>query len=397
VLPFRNLNDDRDQQYLADAITDDVTTDLSRIVDMAVISRSTAFTYRDKPIDTRQIGRDLHVRYVLEGSVRRFGNRIRVNPQLIDTETDLHVWAGRFDHDNDNSFNLQDEVTSKIAVALNLEMLGAEAARPAENPDAFDCVLRGRAAAYNYRGLTRETFAEAIGWFERALVIDPTSIEARAWLALTLADIVLEQIADTPMTDIARAEALIDEVVAVSPGHRSVNFVRGQILRAHHQFDLAIPEYETAIALDRNRVGAIAALGWCQFFTGAIEEAILAQERAIRLSPRDPRLPNWLWRIGMVHLLESRVDESIVWLQKARSGNMRLPGPHAWLAAAYALQGNVARAAAELAEAQRLSGDGRYVSIGAHKATQPFEAAKTRMLAEETFFAGLRQAGVPEE
>jgi predicted Zn-dependent protease len=99
----------------------------------------------------------------------------------------------------------------------------------------------------------------------------------------------------------------------------------------------------------------------------------------------------------MVHLLESRVDESIVWLQKARSGNMRLPGPHAWLAAAYALQGNVARAAAELAEAQRLSGDGRYVSIGAHKATQPFEAAKTRMLAEETFFAGLRQAGVPEE
>ena len=166
-----------EQQYLADGITDDVTTDLSRIADMIVISRNTAFTYRDKPIDTRQIGRELNVRYVLEGSVRRAGNRVRVNTQLIDAETDAHLWAERFDYAADDLFALQDEVTSRIAVALNLELVGAEAARPTEHPDALDYILRGRAA--RNRGSTPENFSEAIELFEKALKLDPTSVDAR--------------------------------------------------------------------------------------------------------------------------------------------------------------------------------------------------------------------------
>jgi adenylate cyclase len=397
VLPFDNLSDDREQQYFADAVTEDVTTDLSRINDMVVISRNTALTYKDKPVDTRKIGRDLNVRYLLGGSVRRSGNRIRVNAQLIDTETDLHVWADRFDHDNDNLLSLQDEVTSKIAVALNLEMVGAEAARPAEHPDAFDYVLRGRAAAYNYRGLTRESFAEAMELFERGLAIDPTSVEARAWLALTLTDSVLEQVSEMAAADIARAESLIEEVVVMSPRHRSVNFVKGQILRARHQYEMAIPEYEAAIALDRNWVVAIAALGLCKLFTGAIEEAIPAQEQAIRLSPHDARLPNWYWRIGMVHLLQSRTEEAISWLEKARTANPRLAGPRAWLVSAYALNGDLGRAEAELAEARRLSGDSRYATIAALKTARRYGAASINSLADMTFFAGLRKAGVPDE
>jgi adenylate cyclase len=394
VLPFTNLNGDTEQQYFADAVTDDVTTDLSRIHDMVVISRNTAFTYRDKPVESRQIGRDLNVRYLLGGSVRRSGNRLRVNTQLIDTETDAHVWAERFDHDTSDLFALQDEVTSKIAVALNLEMIGAEAARPAEHPDALDYVLQGRAALN--RGSTPDSFLAAVRLFEKAMSLDTGSVSARAFLAHALTGRVLDQITDTSVGDLDRAGQLIDEVLAQSPQHPLGHLVKGQTLRAQQRYEAAIPNYEIALSLDRNSVIALAALGLCKFFTGAIEEAIPAQEQAIRLSPRDPRLPNWYWRIGMVHLLQSRIDEAISWLERARSGNPRLPGPHAWLVSAYALKGDLPRAAAEFADAQQLSGDHRYISIAAHKAAHAFEAPSIKKLAEETFFAGLRRAGVPE-
>jgi adenylate cyclase len=397
VLPFANLSTDREDRYLADAITDDVTTDLSRIAGMTVISRNTAFTYQNRRVDTPQIGRDLNVRYVLGGSVRRSGNRVRINTQLIDAETDAHIWAERFDYDTSDLFASQDEITSKIAVALNLELIGAEAARPAEHPDALDYILRGRAALYSYRGSTPEGFSEAIVEFRRALMIDVESTEARALLALALTERVLEQVADSRASDVAEADELIEKVVSVSPRHPLVNFVKGHILRARHRFELAIPEYEAAIAVNRNWVNAIATLGLCKLFSGAIEEAIPAQALAIRLSPRDPRLPNWYWRIGMVHLLQSRNDEAVPWLEKARNTNPRLPGPRAWLAAGYALQGSTESAGVELAEARRLSGDPRYSSLAAFKRAQFLGAPRIYSLAESTFFAGLRKAGVPEE
>jgi hypothetical protein len=170
-----------------------VATDLSRIPDLVVISRNTAFTYRDKPVDTRQIGRELNVRYVLQGSVRRSRHRVRVNTQLIDAQTDVQVWADRFDYATDDLFALQDDVTSQIAVSLNLELVGAEAARPTDHPDAFDYILRGRAALYSAEGSTPERFAEAINHFVSALALDPGSVDAQALLALALAGRVLEQ------------------------------------------------------------------------------------------------------------------------------------------------------------------------------------------------------------
>lgn len=394
VLPFKNLNDDRDQQYLADAITDDVTTDLSRIADMAVISRNTAFTYRDRPIDTRQIGRDLQVRYVLEGSIRRSGNRIRVNTQLIDAQTDAHVWADRTDYANDNLFELQDEVTGRIAAASNLRLIGAEAARPTDSPDALDYIFRGRAELN--KGSTRENLASAVQMLETALKLDDQSIDARIFLVHALVARVLEQLSGAAAEDMARAEDLLAQVVG-SPRRQSlVHFWKAQLLRARGRYTAAIPDYEACIALDHNSILALAALGQCRFFLGDLENVIPAQLRAIRLSPADPYLPNWYWRIGMVHLLQSRIEEAIAWLERASSVNPRLPGPHGWLVSAHALNGNLGRAAAELDDARRLSGDDRYISIGAHKAAQPFEAAKLRLLAEETFFAGLRKAGIPE-
>jgi TolB-like protein/Tfp pilus assembly protein PilF len=394
VLPFANLSNDPEQQYLADGISEDLTTDLSRIAGMLVISRTTAFTYRNRPIDIRQIGRELNVRYVLEGSIRRSGDRIRCNAQLIDAESDSHIWAERFDLLADDLFWLQDEVTGRIAIALDLELVELEAARRSENPDAFEYILRAR-AAYN-RDSTRDRFDETISLCESALALDPGSIQAKGLLAQTLAGRVLDQMTETPAADLERAEALITDVLATSPRDPVGHFARGQMLRARGQFDAAIPEYESAVALNRNWVAAIAALGQCKFLAGAIEQAIPAQEQAIRLSPRDPHLPNWYWRIGMVHLLKGRIGDAISWLEQARSGNPRLAGPRAWLAAAYALAGNGERAAAELAQARRLSGDNRYASIAGFKQANAL-GAQLHAVAEDTFFAGLRKAGMPEE
>ena len=215
VLAFSNLSDDREQQYFADAITEDLTTDLSRISSMLVISRNTAFAYRNKPIDTKQIGRELSVRYLLEGGVQRSGNRVCVNAQLIDAETDKHLWAERFAGDASDLFALQDEITSRIAVALNVELVATEAARPTEHPDALDYLLRGRAAGA--RPPSREKFAEQISLLERALELDPQFVEAQGYLGNALIARVLDGMADAEVADIARADGLVGQALAASP------------------------------------------------------------------------------------------------------------------------------------------------------------------------------------
>jgi adenylate cyclase len=402
VLPFTNLSDDREQQYFADGITEDLTTDLSRIAHMLVISRNTAFTYRNKPVDTKQIGRELGVRYVLEGSVRRLGNQLRVNAQLIDAATDAHLWAERLDGDTVDLFALQDEITSRIAVALGAELIGAETARPTDHPDALDYILRGRAAAL--KPASRDTYAERISMFERALEIDPQSVEAQTRLAYALVGRVLEHLGGSAAADMERAEGLVGQALAASPSSSFAHMAKGQLLRAQGRCQEAIPEFETALALDRNRVGALADLGWCKFFTGSIEETIPLTEQVIRLDPRSPYIGTFYWRIGVVHLLQSRTDEAIVWLEKARGANPAPPLFHLYSASAYALKGESERAAADLAEARRLSRDDRFSRLAHIKAAgfspgSPgyWGVPKIRALYEATFFAGLRMAGMPEE
>jgi adenylate cyclase len=395
VLPFVNLSYDPEQQYFADGITDDLTTDLSRLANMFVISRNTAFTYKDKRVDTKQIGRELGVRYVLEGSVRQSSGQIRVNAQLIDGETDAHLWAERFDREMGDLFALQNEITGRIAIALNLEITSREAARPTNNPDALDYILRARDAMYKLR--SRDSLAEAISLFERALALDPQSFEAQTFLATALVSRVLDFGSSSEDADIHRAEELAIKAVAASPRSALAHFAKGEVLRVQRRCAEAIPEYEAALALNRNWVTALASIGRCKIFIGPIDEGIAAQERAIRLSPGDPNVWNWYFRIGQGHLLQSRIDDAVLWLERARNANPAPGFVRVYLASAYALKGETERAAGELAEARRLTGEGHWLSISELRAGSRFEAPAIRALSEATFLAGLRKAGVPDE
>ena len=393
VLPFANLSDDREQQYFADGITEDLTTDLSRIENMLVISRNTAFTYRNKPIDTKQIGRELGVRYVLEGSVRRSGNRVRINAQLIDTETDAHLWAERFNGDTSDLFALQDETTRRIAVTLNLELISAEATRRTEHPDALDYILRARAASA--KPLVRDVYEEAVGLYQRALSLDPGAVEAQSLLATMLVGRAMEGMTDTPAADIERAGQLAKQAVAASPRSALAHNARGQVLRAQNRRREAIPEFEAAIAFNRNYLGAISYLADCMLHVGPIGEVIPLVEEAMRLSPRDPLISNMYGRIAVAHLLQSHIDEAIIWSEKTRDANPARAFPHSALAAALALKGETERAAAELAEARRLNYD-FYRSLASLRARYS-EVPEIRALFEATYGAGLRKAGMPEE
>jgi adenylate cyclase len=296
---------------------------------------------------------------------------------------------------------LQNEITGRIANALNLEMVDAEAARPTDNPDALDYILRGR-AAWN-KAPTRDNYAQAISLIERALALDPGSVDAQSWLASALATRMLGQLTDSAAADMARAEGLIGQVLAVSPRSPLAHFAKGQVLRTQGRCEEAIPEFETVIALNRNAVGAYAHLGWCKLLTGSIDEVIPLEEQAIRLSRYDPFIGYFYVRIGLAHLLQSRNGEAIAWFEKARSANRGLVDVHAFLASAYALEGDLDRATAELAEARRLRGDGRYSSIARLKAIGNFGmhgdawVPKALALFEATYFTGLRKAGMPEE
>ena len=301
VLPFSNLSNDPEQEYFADGITEDLTTDLSRIMGSFVIARSTAFTYKGKQIDAKQVGRELGVRYLLEGSVRRSGQQVRVNVQLIDAETGAHLWADRLDRDTADLFTLQNEITGQIARALQFELAIADAGRVTEHPDALDYILRGRAAWW--KSAYRSVNAEALCLFERAVALDPGAVEAQIWLALMVINRVHSFVSDAPDLDTFRADELIARALVVSPNHAWAHYVKGQVLRAQSRLEDAAIEYETAIALDRNLANAYAWLGSCKLYSGLVDEVIPPVEYAIRLSPRDRNLADFCWLIGAVHLL----------------------------------------------------------------------------------------------
>src|SRR5260370_8347220 len=333
VLPFTNLSNDPEQQYFADGITEDLTTDLSRIVGdgssdrMFVISRNTAVTYRNQAVDTKQIGRELGVRYVMEGSVQRAGSRVRVTAQLIDAETGGHLWVERFDRDTSDLFGLESEITGRIAATLNLELVSTEATRPTDHPEILDYFFRGRAALH--KGPGRDSFAEAISLTEHALALDPRSVEALAGLAQVLAGRVMNGLADSPAADLERAEGLIAQALAISPRSALAHLAKGHWLKASGRYKEAIPEYEAVIPLHPNSLQGHANLGQCKLVTGSIDEAIALEEQVIRLSPRDPFNGNRYFTIGVAHLMRSSTDEAIVWLEKARNLSPRVAFTHA--------------------------------------------------------------------
>jgi len=392
VLPFTNRSNDPQQEYFADGITEDLTTDVARIQGSMVIARNTAFTYKGKAVDAKQIGRELGVRYVLEGSVQRAGNQVRINAQLVDTETGAQIWGDRFDRDAADLFALQNEITARIARALQSQLAIAEARRPTDHPDALDYILRGRAVLT--RPISKENSDEAVTLFETALAFDPKSADAATWLAATLAFRVTDEMSDFPDEDLHRAEKLVAQALAASPNSALAHYVKGQVLFAQSRCGEAIPEYERAISLDRSRAPAYARLGWCKFLTGSADQAIPYFEEAIHLSPHEPAIALWYGRMGVIYLLQSHTDEAIGWLEKANSENARLAFVHAYLAAGYALKGETERARSELAEAQGLSK--LYSSLARVQQYTWYDNPQIRALAEATYFPGLRRAGIPE-
>jgi adenylate cyclase len=263
VLPFANLSSDPDQEYFVDGITDDLTTDLSRISHSFVIARNTAFTYKGKAVDAKQIGRDLGVRYVVEGSVRRGGDQILVNVQLVDAESGAHVWAERFETDRRNLAEAQSEITGRLARTLNLQLVHDSGRRVeldrAVDPDTRDLVMRGW--SWYYRPISPATLQEARRHFERALEIEPRSVDARIGLAQVLLGNINLGWSSSAQQDQARAEQLILEALERDTNHSMAHVTMGIVRRMQNRLSEAKMEFETAIALDRSNARAIFQLG----------------------------------------------------------------------------------------------------------------------------------------
>jgi adenylate cyclase len=399
VLPFANLSSDPEQEYFADGITDDLTTDLSRVVNSFVISRTTAFTYKGKPLDVRQIASELGVRYVLEGSVRRLGEQVQVNVQLIDAESGSHIWADRFDTDRTNLAKAQSEITSRLARTLQLELLEAVGRRieqdePA-NLDASDLVMRGWALFY--RPLSGENLQEAQRAFEQALEIDPVSFDARVGIATILNEQLALGWSKSREQDMARSDQLLREALERNRNYSWALSELGRLRRLQGRLIESQIEFEKAIALDRNNTRAILQSGITLIFLGRPEAALPHIEKTLQLNPAYQNVFYRYYWSGYCHLLMANTDEAIDFFRKCLAAYPGNPYPQLLLAAAIGLRGDVDEAKAALAEALKLKPE--FNSIAQLRANSPPYMSNPQFVAlqEDTTFAGLRRAGVPEE
>jgi len=398
VLPFANLSNDPEQEYFADGITDDLTTDLSRISGCFVIARNTAFTYKGKSIDAKEIGRELGVRYVLVGSLRRADDRVRVNVQLINAETGAHLWADRFDTDRANVEGVQNEITGRLAQSLSLELMEAVDRRIAQesaiDPDAQALVLRGW--AWYYRATSAVTVREAQLAFEQALEIDRSSVDAKIGLATVLARKLAEGWSPPRLEDQAHAERLLLEVLEGDTNRPAAHYAMGMLRRVQNRLAEARIEFETTIALDRNHARSYFRLGQTLMYLGRPEAGIPHIEKAIRLNPRDPNIARPYANLGLCHLLLGQVDKAINLLRQARAANPRFYWIHSLLAGALGFSGDIDEARAALAESIRLNPEVK--SFAQWRAYMPWITGREHWaLLEKTLNIGLRRAGFPDE
>jgi TolB-like protein len=390
VLPFINLGGDPAQEYFVDGVTESLTTDLSRVSGAFVIARNTAFTFKGKPVDVKKLGRELNVRYVLEGSVQRGGNRFRVNVQLVDAETGNHLWAERFDKPVTDLLDLQDEIVSRLANTLDAELIAVEARRAERSlhPDAMDLVFQGR--AWTNKGITPEYMAQARGFFERALVLDPSNVEAL--LGMALVETSLVHLIDNRAARLAQAEAILIKALSAAPQHALGHMLLGVVQMYSNRAVQGIAECQRALALDRNLASAHGFIGAAKFFLGRPAETATHINEALRLSPRDTNAFRWMQFAGNAHLHLGDNEAAVAWLRRGIEANRNYALMHFQLASALALCGSLdeARAAAQAG-----------LVLYAGFTIRRFRSADvgdnpTYLAGRERISEGLRIAGVPE-
>ena len=388
VLPLANLGGDPEQEYFVDGVTESLTTDLSRISGAFVIARNTAFTFKGKAVDVKKLGRELNVRYVLEGSVQRGGNRLRVNVQLIDAENGNHLWAERFHKPVADLFDMQDEIVSRLANTLSAQLFNAEARRAETtmHPDTMDLCFLGRAS------VNKGNLGQAQGFFGRALTLDPANVVALVGTALVDVAIGSSFLTDDRAARFAAAETASTKALSVAPDFALAHFALGVVHIATNRAAEGIVECEQALALDQNLADAHAGIGWSKFLLGRGAETEAHVHEALRLSPRDTSAFRWIMLVGIAKTQVDAYEEAVVWLRRSIDTNRNMPYTHFYLAAALALLGRLdeARAAAQAGLALD-----RAFTIRRFQ-RQLSSDNPTYLAKRERVYEGMRLAGVPE-
>jgi adenylate cyclase len=384
VLPFVNLSGDPAQEYFSDGLTEDLTTALAKVSALFVIARNSAFVYKGKPVDVREVSRELGVQYVLEGSVRKADDRVRITAQLVDGASAAHVWAESYDRELKDIFAVQDEVRQKIVFALKVKLTPEEQERfrraPTDNLEAYDFLLRGVESQYRP---TKEANVQARQMYEKALALDPQYIAAYTWLGWTY----LEEWAMGWNQDpkvLERAFELTQRAIALDDSLSIVHAVLGNIYLFKKQHEQAIAELEKTISLDPNYADGYSDLGCTLSFAGRPEEAIGLIQKAMRLDPHSPA--PWLWMLGQAYGLTGRYEEAIAAHKKVLSRNPDFWPAHLELAVIYSEQGREEEARAE-AEILRLNPN---FSLEVWRQNVPYKDPAV----VERILAALRKAGL---
>ena len=395
VLPFANIGGEPEQEHFVDGATESLTTDLSRIRSAVVIGRNTAFTYKGKHIDLKQIGRELNVRYVLEGSVQRGGNRMRVNVQFIDAESGHHLWADRFDKLLADLFDMQDEIVARLAGALNTQLVTAEARRAeqAPTPDSMDLYFQG--LAWHHKGVTPDNVSKARGFFDRALTADPDNVDALIESARTDSIAGGLFFVTDPAAAFAAAEVKLTKALSSVPDHARGHMTLGLVYMNTKRAAQGIAECEHALALDRNLAPAHATIGWGKICIGRTEETEAHIAEALRLSPRDTQAYIWMTHAGIAKNHLGSWEQAVVWFRRAIEANRNYPLPHFGIGVALAQIGRLDEARSAVKAGLALN---PAISISRVRAAVTARSDDPTYLAQtERVVEGLRKAGLPEE
>lgn len=387
VLAFNNMSGDPEQEYFSDGISEDIITDLSKVSELNVIARNSSFTYKGKPVDVKQVGRELGVRYVLEGSVRKAGNRVRVTGQLIDAESGAHIWAERFDRDLTDIFAVQDELTQEIIAALKIKLSATEKALIADsgtkNASAHDFFLRGRELLFVN---TRQTFDQTIACFRRAIELDPNYGAPIAGLAMAYIFDYQNHFTDTPEKSLDEADRLVSESLAKDDTDPFAHWVATVVATWKKDYDRWAYEANRALSLNPNYALAVNSLGTVRLYTGNPVEAIPYFERAIRL---DPALQQYRHFLGTAYFLAGNYETAAAVFKDRIANTPNTDLSRAFLASTLGHLGRPEEARRVWQELKEINPRYSYLN---HLSRLPF---KHRADADK-FTDGLRKAGLVE-